>query len=440
MRADYVTGSFISLSGPGTGIGVLFTPYRRAWQTLIGATIGFARLVLTRQGSYAGLETLIRRFYSSVAGRAPAAMSPQSILETVSICERLSGELEAVEQRDEQLAQERLRAVEARDIPGPRRTECILVTGGTGLLGRRVVLELRAAGFSVRSVSRRLPRFAERVAGAEYRTADLGTALPADLLRGVTAVVHAAAETAGGHSHQEKNSIAATRHVIEAAARAHVRRVVHISSLAVLKPSAGAPLNEASPVDAGNLERGAYVWGKAESEVVAVETAKSLGVTLKVVRPGPLVDFEDFSAPGRLGREAGPLFVAIGPAGSSLSVCDVGTAARVIRHYMEEFERAPQVLNLVQAPPPTRRALVRMLRETRRDLRVVWFPGILLRILSGPLRLVQRFAFGSKRPVDVYSAFASQAYDTRAAADIIQRVEGTNSDRFAVLDGANVRS
>jgi len=35
LRADYVTGSVVNLSGPGTGPGVLFTPYRRA--SLAGA-------------------------------------------------------------------------------------------------------------------------------------------------------------------------------------------------------------------------------------------------------------------------------------------------------------------------------------------------------------------------------------------------------------------
>ena len=57
----------------------------------------------------------------------------------------------------------------------------------------------------------------------------------------------------------------------------------------------------------------------------------------------------------------------------------------------------------------------------RPDLRVLWFPAWLLRVLSGPLKLVQRLALGSKQPIDVYSAFASHRYSTNLAASMIQR-------------------
>ena len=49
---------------------------------------------------------------------------------------------------------------------------------------------------------------------------------------GVGTVVHCAAETAGGKDDHQRNSIDATRRVIEVAAHAGVRRVVHISSIA----------------------------------------------------------------------------------------------------------------------------------------------------------------------------------------------------------------
>jgi nucleoside-diphosphate-sugar epimerase len=199
--------------------------------------------------------------------------------------------------------------------------------------------------------------------------------------------------------------------------------VIHISSLAVLKPGgrAGRVLDESSPVDAGNLERGAYVWGKAESEVLAQRLARELDVAIAVIRPGPLVDYEAFQAPGRLGRELGPLFVAIGGRATPLSVCDVGTAARVIRSYVQNFDSAPPILNLVEAPAPTRGEIAARVAATRPDLRFFWVPGIVLRALSSPLKLVQRIALGSRKPVDVYSAFASERYRTSLAQDVIDR-------------------
>ena len=66
---------------------------------------------------------------------------------------------------------------------------------------------------------------------------DLARGLQPDALTGVGYVVHAAAETSGGKEDHRRNSIEATRILIEGAARAGARGVVHISSLAVLKTS-----------------------------------------------------------------------------------------------------------------------------------------------------------------------------------------------------------
>lgn len=189
----------------------------------------------------------------------------------------------------------------------------------------------------------------------------------------------------------------------------------------MLKPGNGAELDERAPVDAGNLERGPYVWGKAESEVLAQRTAGELGLTVKVLRPGPLVDFGAYSPPGRLGREVGPWYVAIGGRTSPLSVLDVGTGARVIRSYVEDFASSPPVVNLVEDPAPSRGDLVERLRKVRPDLRVWWIPAWLLRGLSGPLKLVQRWAMGMDKPLDVYAAFSSERYAPAVASAVIQK-------------------
>jgi nucleoside-diphosphate-sugar epimerase len=298
----------------------------------------------------------------------------------------------------------------------------VLVTGGTGLLGRKVAEEIRSAGFPVRVVSRRVPAPSRRLAGVEYGPADLSHGIAPELLSGVGTIVHCAAETAGGTLEQRRNSIEATRRLLGCAASAGVRRVIHISSLAVLKPSKayGRPLDEAAPVDAGNAGRGPYVWGKAESEVLARQLGSELGLEVKVIRPGPLVDYAAFHPPGRLGRELGPFFVAIGPKHAALSVCDVGMAARVIRSFVDDFESAPAVLNLVDAPAPSRRDLLTRYRTERSDLRVIWFPGWLLRLVSASFKLAQRLA-GSSEPLDVAAAFAAERYDTTLAARTIRR-------------------
>jgi nucleoside-diphosphate-sugar epimerase len=255
----------------------------------------------------------------------------------------------------------------------------------------------------------------------EYHSGDLARGLEPSLFVDVECVVHCAAETSGGKAEQQRNSIAATRLLIERAAAAGVKKVLHVSSLAVLKPGHGGIVGEDAPIDVGNIGRGPYVWGKAESEVLAVRLGHELKVDVKVVRPGPLVDYAAYQAPGRLGREVGPWYVAIGGRKSPLSVLDVGTGARVIRSYVDDFERAPSMVNLVESPAPTRAELVQRLRTVRPDLRIVWFPSLLLRMLSVPATLAQRWLMGMSSPVDLAAAFSSERYKPDTAAAVIAR-------------------
>ena len=419
LRADSGAGA-TQLVGQGAGPGALLTPFRRAWQTWTGGVSGVAQRFLSG-GSYPGLAALLGLYYEAIRTQTPPPLSPQSIRDTVDICERIGAALDEAEQRSEAAAKAALQQKEAS--LGAVDKPFVLLTGGTGLLGRVTAEELRRSGFGVRVVARRMPPFSARVPGVEYISGDLGRGLPPEAFRNVDSVVHAAAETAGGKAEHQKNSIDATRLLITAAAAANVRRMVHVSSLAVLKTSrsVGGPVDEATPVDPNSASRGPYVWGKAESEVLARKLADELRLPLKIVRPGPLVDYRAFEPPGRLGREVGPLFVAIGPKRGLMSVCDVSTAARVIRSYVEDFENAPPILNLVDSVPETRRDLLGRFLADRPDLKVWWIPALLLRALSGPLKLVQRVVLGSSQPVDVAAAFASEQYQTGLAARTIAR-------------------
>jgi predicted dehydrogenase/nucleoside-diphosphate-sugar epimerase len=423
LRADYISGAMVRLIGPGTGPGVLLTAFRRAFRTLTGATRGLFRLVFGGGLSYPGLRTLIARFYESIRDDTAPPLTPQSILDTVDACERIGEALDRAERSQEDAARVRLQEAERTVTPLRAGEPMVLVTGGTGMLGTRVAEELRNAGYPVRAIARRMPPYSRRVPGVEYAACDLSRPIDPRIIERVGLLVHCAAETAGGTEDHRRNSVNATRHIFEAAVHAGVTRAIHVSSLAILKTSreVGHALDEESPVDAGNMARGPYVWGKAESERLAQRIGREAGVDVKVVRPGPLVDYTAFHPPGRLGREVGPIFVAIGPKRGALSVCDVSTAARVIRSYAENFAGAPPMLNLVEAPPPARRDLLARFLSSRPDLSVIWVPALLLRALSGPLKMVQRIALGAKQPIDVAAAFGSEKYRTDLAREVIAR-------------------
>jgi uncharacterized protein YbjT (DUF2867 family) len=102
-------------------------------------------------------------------------------------------------------------------------TSPILVTGGTGTLGRQVVPRLREAGCDVRVLSRRTHEAAD---GIEYVTGDLlkdeGIQAAVD---GAGIIVHCAGSSKGDDE--------ATRNLVRAASRAGAQHLVYISVIGV---------------------------------------------------------------------------------------------------------------------------------------------------------------------------------------------------------------
>jgi nucleoside-diphosphate-sugar epimerase len=269
------------------------------------------------------------------------------------------------------------------------------------------------------------------------------------LFQGIDSVIHTAAETAGSWNEHQHNSIDATDHVIRSAAAAGVKRVIHVSSVAVLaKPAGRGPVTDETALASQSRSFGPYVWGKLESERLAVELGRTLGIGVKIARPGPLVDFVNFEAPGRLGRRIGNVFVAVGIPRDRLSMTEVGFAARVLIWMVDSFDSAPDKLNLLDPDSPTKRDAIQRLRRKNPDLTVAWLPMSLLAPLSWLAVLVQKVARPRKSAMNIAKAFASPKYDTsrmkavvaqmsRAAPVSPQTTKSAGSDGDMAVYGAN---
>ncbi|MBN9605249.1 MAG: NAD(P)-dependent oxidoreductase [Actinomycetales bacterium] len=126
----------------------------------------------------------------------------------------------------------------------------VAVTGGSGRLGAVVVERLRAAGHEVASLDRALPSYGRPAGHVDVDLTDYGQV--ADALSGVDrgagfeAVVHLAAIPAPGLASDVRtfdNNILATHHVLQAARKAGIRRIVTASSETTL----GLPFDEPPP-------------------------------------------------------------------------------------------------------------------------------------------------------------------------------------------------
>lgn len=143
----------------------------------------------------------------------------------------------------------------------------ILVTGGTGRLGRHVVSRLRDAGRQVRVLSRHGQSPAE---GVEFMTGDLlkGVGIEA-AVDGASIIVH----LAGGAKDDDR----ATRNLVEAASRGGTQHLVHISVVGV----------DRIPVVSG-IDRA--MFGYFASKLAAERVVANSGIPSSILRATQFYD------------------------------------------------------------------------------------------------------------------------------------------------------
>jgi nucleoside-diphosphate-sugar epimerase len=158
-----------------------------------------------------------------------------------------------------------------------------LVTGASGFVGSRLVTRLTSDGHSVRALVRRglVGRDGEDARSQRVRGDVTDAESLQRAIQGSDLVFHCAW---GGNSLDEARliNVQGTRNVIEAAARAGARRVVHLSTMAVH----GRPLPDVLTEECPLVFRGdAYGVSKAEGERAAFELGSALGVEVVALRP-----------------------------------------------------------------------------------------------------------------------------------------------------------
>ncbi|MDX5385556.1 MAG: SDR family NAD(P)-dependent oxidoreductase [Marinobacter sp.] len=177
----------------------------------------------------------------------------------------------------------------------------VAVTGASGMIGVYLCRSLLAAGAHVVGVVRN-PAKAAFLAdeGVEFRRADLTDAAALEAaFRGCHAVISNAAmyvATKGfsaWHAH-EKANVEGTRNVFEAAHRAGVKRIVHVSTFGIYRWSITRPMDENWPqLDGKNRKGGTYRATKQISEDIAWQLARELDLQLTTVRPSGVYGARD---------------------------------------------------------------------------------------------------------------------------------------------------
>jgi dihydroflavonol-4-reductase len=164
----------------------------------------------------------------------------------------------------------------------------VLVTGGTGVVGRAIVERLLEDGEPVTALARsETSAGALRDLGAEPVRGDvLDPESLATAMRGCDLVYHAAGANAfcvRDPSPMFEINVRGSENVVRAAARAEVRRVVYTSSAATLGERKGTVGSEESPHRGRFLSN--YERSKFEAERAVLEAADETGADVVCVNP-----------------------------------------------------------------------------------------------------------------------------------------------------------
>jgi dihydroflavonol-4-reductase len=308
----------------------------------------------------------------------------------------------------------------------------VLLTGATGFLGSHVARALVAGGHAVRALarpgsSRAIVADVPELEWATGDVADAGSLRAA--VRGCEAVVHAAAVVAFAPKQagrQREVNVEGTRHVLEAARAAGVRRLVHTSSIAAVgrAPEGGVADEETRydwPPGLG------YNESKRDSERLV---RRAEGIETICLNPSLVF------GPGEVYKRTLPLFrlvkwgllPLVPPGGTTL--CDVRDVAQA--HVAALTRGEPGARYITGGPQLTFRQLATTIAEVTQGARpIAELPASLLRAAALPVAALHRL--GVPLPVSpgniaslgnygYYSSARAEAalgYHTRDAAETL---------------------
>jgi predicted dehydrogenase/nucleoside-diphosphate-sugar epimerase len=415
LVCDFVRSTVVGAANPGTeAIEKVLNPMVEGGQLISRTASSVARRLRTGQ-SYPGLGELLEAFYRAVARGGASPVAPEHLLRVTEVFEQLVGAIERGVPQRASLSSAK-RPVDSAPVA--------VVTGARGFLGAEIA---RALG-RVKGIGRVANPDDPHV--QEWVVADLSNGLPTGALAGADVVVHAAAETAGGYEAHQRNTIDATRHLLQAMHASGATRLVLVSSLSVLRPprTPWECQDEATPRPHDPRPLGPYTWGKSLQEELVAREAPALGIATRIIRPGALIDWREPAIPGLMGRHLfGRWNLGLGRPGLPIAVCEVEECAKAIAWCATHFDQAPPVINLFDPAMATRRELVAVMRRQGWSGRIVWMPisAISLGIMTA--RTVLSAAHGHlPLRLAAWSILRPRRYDARVAATVLEAVQGAS--------------
>ena len=256
----------------------ILLPVLESCQTLTQVPMNVGKVGIGRLRRYHGIQSMIASFYSNLKSGKAAPVTLDEATEAVRWTEHVAQQAD----REKQLRMARLPA---------RSSAEILVTGGTGFIGRHLLKRLLEKPGRVRVLTRSEPS-EELLANnrLEFVVGDLGDPQAVDqAVDGVELVYHLGAAMKGPAEDFERATELGTRHIVDAVLRQQNTRLVHVSSLSVLHSCLAKPsdtIDETWPLEPNPERRGNYTLYKVRAEQDISSAVRDRGLRAVILRPG----------------------------------------------------------------------------------------------------------------------------------------------------------
>jgi len=256
--------------------------------------LGWSRFTLgigkRKDAFFVGMQESMRAFHEALRAGKPLPNDAQAALRVTEWADALAGDTSA-----------EAPPVPEFPEPGAARKDEVVVLGGSGFIGRRVVERLLAEGENVTCVVRRFHSLPPSIVEPGLAAADAPGRLRivraslgdeegmARALAGAKRCIHLATGNGSTWDEVQKVMVEGSARVAEQCSEAGVERLVYVSSIAALYTGTDggqAAIDDSWDTDPKPLERPLYSRGKAAAEAALKAVADRTGLGLVVARPG----------------------------------------------------------------------------------------------------------------------------------------------------------
>lgn len=250
-------------------------------QTLGDSIASIFSFILGKLDPYAGIDYIVEHFYQAITEKGVSPVTAEKAKRLLELTETI---FQGIKEKKQ----------EGSGRAALLKESEVLVTGGTGFIGRRLVNRLLEKGYKVRVLTHRtitdeqyrsiFQREVDVFQGDIYNYEDLEKACT-----GIKTVYHAAAAMKGDWNYHLDTTITGTKNLLDAAIKMGVKHFVYVSTLNVYNATRyplGNSINEDFPYEENPEKRGSYSHAKLRAEEIVREYAEKNTISISILRPG----------------------------------------------------------------------------------------------------------------------------------------------------------